>query len=237
LTTKEIVSTYTKVLEMAKDISVNPNISVKKLSNSIKKYGTSTTKPEEILLLVDNTFTGSGKQGMFLTENYLFAFTKISGKFSIKLNEVITICPHIKKALGIPIIGITVNNDYFISLPGLGEELKEGDHSVLAILLLCLFLEEVCGCEIVSEDDENTMLPQKEENRINTTTDEANIFTDFPSRVKTKSKYRICKNCGLPFTPPSFGERAKFGILGNMALPGLGFFLKHKMKKYCHLCR
>ena len=95
----------------------------------------------------------------------------------------------------------------------------------------CSFTQEIY------KDDENTMLPQKEENRINTTTDEDNIFTDFPSRVKTKSKYRICKNCGLPFTPPSFGERAKFGILGNMALPGLGFFLKHKMKKYCHLCR
>ena len=238
MTTKDVVSNFSKVLEMAKDISVNPKISSKKLSNAIKKYGTSTTKPDEILLLIDNTITGSGKQGLFITENYLFAFTEISGKFSIKLNEVVTISPQVKKALGIPIIGIMVNNDYFISLPGLGEELKEGENSVIAILLLCLFLVEVCGCELVPEDEGgNTRLPNKEKKREKTTAREEVSLTEFPSRAKTKSNYRICKKCGLPFTPSSFGERAKFGILGNIVLPGLGFYFRHKMKKYCPFCR
>tara|TARA_B110000438_G_scaffold273746_1_gene293389 strand:+ start:151 stop:954 length:804 start_codon:yes stop_codon:yes gene_type:complete len=154
VTTGESLLKFGALLQLARDISVKPNICSKKLSNAIKKYGSTLIKTDEILLLVDNTFFGSAKQGLIITESNLYAFSRISGKFSIKLDEVLTINPHIKKAMGIPIAGITINSEYFISLPGLNEELNDGKGKLMAILLLSLFLVEVCGCQIISEEDE-----------------------------------------------------------------------------------
>ena len=140
------------VLRLIKDVTLCPKITPKKARNAIKKYGEKSLQPEDILLIIDNTIFRSAKQGMFLTEDTLYAFSEYSGKYSIKLSEIKTLEPKLESPLKVPLIGITVNQDYFISLPGLLEMVEQGEDSMPAILLLALFFSETLPCEIIGGD-------------------------------------------------------------------------------------
>ena len=140
------------VLRLIKDVTLCPKILPKKAKNAIKKYGDRSLQPDDVLLIIDNTIFRSAKQGMFLTEDTLYAFSEYSGKFSIKLAEIKTLEPKLERPLKIPLIGMTVNDKYFISLPGLNEMVEQGEDSVPAILLLAVFFSENLSCEIIGGD-------------------------------------------------------------------------------------
>ena len=168
------------LLELIGGVSVSPNIKTRKIRKAKKSYFSSIGMGEdEVILLVDNTLFGSAKQGMALTRNKLFAFSKISGKFSIDLNEIESVSPQLRKALGVvPQPGLVVNGGYFISLPSFSDHsIANGkylesiwnriqshistDESLferglsLALVFFCILLGESIGCQIklVEEQD------------------------------------------------------------------------------------
>ena len=141
-----------QVLRLIKDVTVLSKINPKKAKNAIKKYGDKHLKPEDVLLIIDNTVFRSAKQGMFLTEDSLYAYSEYSGKYSIKLDKINTLKPEINSVLKVPLVGIRVNQEYFISLPGLNEMIVHNEDSAPAILLLTVFLAKTLSCEIIQEE-------------------------------------------------------------------------------------
>mgnify|MGYP006094595417 FL=1 len=137
------------VLTKVKDITIFPKIYPKKASKAIKSYGDKALKNEDILLLVDNTILRSSKQGMFLTEDRLFAFSAFSGKFSIPLKDITKLRPLIEKRVKVPIFGFEINDNYFVSCPGLAEVITEGEMSKTGLEILLLVLATIIQCEIV----------------------------------------------------------------------------------------
>ena len=140
-----------QVSRLINDVTVLSKINPKKAMNAIKKYGKKSLNPEDILLIIDNTMLRSAKQGMFLTEEYLYAFSEYSGKYSIKLSETKSLKPEINTVLKVPLVGIRVNQEYFISLPGLNVMITHKADSAPAILLLTVFLASTLSCEIIQE--------------------------------------------------------------------------------------
>jgi len=123
------------VLRLINDVTLGSKIHPKKAKNAIKKYGDRSLQPDDVLLIIDNTIFRSAKQGMFLTEA-----------------EIKTLEPKLERPLKVPLIGMTVNDEYFISLPGLNEMVEQGEDSVPAILLLAVFFSENLSCEIIGGD-------------------------------------------------------------------------------------
>ena len=137
------------LLRRINDVTLWPKISKRKAKNAIKKYGNSHIKSEDVMLIIDNTILRSSKQGMFLTNDSLFAFSEYSGKYSIKIEQILFVEPKIKSVLRTPLVGIEINKEYFMSLPGLNEMIEYDEESIPAILVLCLFLNEISPCQIV----------------------------------------------------------------------------------------
>lgn len=133
--TRETIQQYT-VLSLVDDVTIFPKISKKKARNAIKSYANNLIKRNDLLLLIDNTILRSGKQGMFITKEELFAFSSYSGKFNISLSDIKTLRPEVKSILRVPVCGIYVNEDYFISLPGLGKEIHHQDIRTTGIEIL-----------------------------------------------------------------------------------------------------
>jgi hypothetical protein len=119
--TKEEIQKH-PVLAIVNDITIFPKINLRKASKAIRAYGDKYLRPDDLLMLVDNTIFRTAKQGMFLTNEKLFAFSSFSGKFSIPLSEIRTLKPEIKTALKIELYGFSLNENYFVSLPGLGKK-------------------------------------------------------------------------------------------------------------------
>ena len=233
------VSRFREILGICKDVSLHPDIDRKKSMNAIRKYGDPGIHPDDILLLIDNTILGSSSQGMFITEERLFAYSKISGKFSIELGEIVTIRPEVRKALAIPIVGIAINEEYFVSLPGMGELLEDETGSQYAILTLAAFFIEALQCELLLDEE-----PQKEQSEpLHNETQSKDLISnernivDSGSSIFSNDNIRFCKKCGMPFVLMPFRDRAKISVAGNIAFFGLGYYFGRKMKKFCPSCR
>ena len=154
------------LLKLCGDISIKPDIKPKKIKKAIKSYAPGNIESDQVLILIDNTVFGSGKQGMMLTEDMLFAFSNISGKYSIKVKDLESVSPQLRKALGVvPQIGLVLNGGYFVSLPGMVEDRDKirdylewggvlvGSELSPAIVLFSLFLHKALGCELILEKE------------------------------------------------------------------------------------
>lgn len=150
------------LLKLCGDISIKPDIKPKKIKKAIKSYASGNIESDQVLILIDNTVFGSGKQGMMLTEEMLFAFSNISGKYSIRLKDLESVSPQLRKSLGVvPQIGLILNSGYFLSLPGMVEDCDKirdhiGEEGILvgnelnpAIVYFSLFLHNTLGCELI----------------------------------------------------------------------------------------
>jgi len=139
---------HASILRMIHDVTLWPKINPKKAKNAIKKYGSKGLEPDDVLLIIDNTILRSAKQGMFLTADTLFAFSEYSKKFSIKISEIHSLKPKVERPLGVPVVGIEINSEYFMALPGLNEEIKVENELFPAVLILSIFLGQTASCEI-----------------------------------------------------------------------------------------
>ena len=88
---------------------------------------------------------------MFITANRLFAYSEISGKYSIPLSDIGTIKLEIRSPLRVKLPGITINGDYFISLPGMGQVIEYETARHPALLVLATFMVQALGCELTAE--------------------------------------------------------------------------------------
>ena len=147
----ETVHMFSPIFELCTDVSVIPSINSRKVTKAIRKYGDSSLEPDDVLLLIDNTILRSAKQGMFITENRLFAYSEISGKYSIGLSDIETIKIEIRSPLRVKIPGITINGDYFVSLPGMGQSIEYETARHPALLVLATFMVQALGCELTAE--------------------------------------------------------------------------------------
>lgn len=131
------------ILTLVDDITIFPKIDYKKAKKAARSYGDKGFQPTEILLLIDNTILRTAKQGMFLSEDKLYAFSSYSGKYSIALSDIKTLRPEIKSILRVPVCGIYVNENYFMSLPGLLKEVRHGDVNIHGIEILNFVLKSI----------------------------------------------------------------------------------------------
>ena len=74
-------------LSWEKSLFFKPNIPKHKLVNSLK-YFAGDILEEDVLVLLDITFGGTGKRGMALTNKKLYALCKKSGPKQIELNAI-----------------------------------------------------------------------------------------------------------------------------------------------------
>ena len=148
------------------DISILPKINSRKVKRAIKSYVPGRNiRSEPVLLLVDNTLLRSGKQGMIITPRMLYSFSNISGKFSIKLEDIESVSPQVRYALGNAQLGIVVNGKDFLSLPGLTEDshifrdfvewegVLVGEEFSPAILYFSIFLHKALACELILDKE------------------------------------------------------------------------------------
>ena len=140
---------WRNVLNLIGDISIHPKIDNKKTRKAIKSYTNKSLNHEDVLLLVDNTLFRSAKQGMLLTNTHLYAFSNYSGKYSIKLEDIVSLKPELKTHLKIPLVGIVVNEEYFVSLPGLNQLISDEQTSQSALIVFLGVLISVLGCKII----------------------------------------------------------------------------------------
>ena len=145
---------FSAIFELCTDASVTPNINGRKATKAIRKYGDSSLEPDDVLLLIDNTILRSAKQGMFITEDRLFAYSQISGKYSIGLSDIEAIKVEIRNPLRVKIPGITINGDYFVSLPGMGQAIEYESTRHPALLILATFMVQALGCKLITDEQE-----------------------------------------------------------------------------------
>lgn len=148
---QEKIRWFSPIFELCTDVSVSPEINHRKAAKAISKYGDSNLDPDDVLLLIDNTILRSGKQGMFITANRLFAYSEISGKYSIPLSDIEAIKLEIRSPLRVKIPGITINGEYFISLPGMGQIIEYETARHAALFVLATFMMQALGCELTAE--------------------------------------------------------------------------------------
>jgi len=148
---RENIRNFGPIFELCTDVSTTPEIDHRKAAKAIAKYGDSDLDTDDVLLLIDNTILRSAKQGMFITANRLFAYSEISGKYSILLSEIRTIKLEIRRPLRVKLPGITINGDYFISLPGMGQIIEYETTRHPALLVLATFMVQALGCELTTE--------------------------------------------------------------------------------------
>ena len=143
------IKNWRNVLNLIVDISIHPKIDNKKTRKAIKSYANKSLNHEDVLLLVDNTLFRSAKQGMILTNSHLYAFSNYSGKYSIKLEDIVSLRPELKTHLKIPLVGIVVNEEYFVSLPGLNQLISDEQTSQSAVIIFLGVLVSILECEVV----------------------------------------------------------------------------------------
>jgi hypothetical protein len=105
--------------------------------------------------------------------------------------------------------------------------------------LLTAFFVEAFGCELLIDEDveEEKSKPSRDISKRNEFTKERVTTMEYREPHLSNKSIRSCKKCGASFILTPFRERAGLSIMGNMALPGLGFFFGRKLKRYCPNCR
>ena len=148
---REAVRRFSPIFELCTDVSTPSDIDHRKAAKAIAKYGDSDLDTDDVLLLIDNTILRSAKQGMLITEDRLFAYSEISGKYSVPLADIETIKLEIRSPLRVKLPGITINGGYFVSLPGMGQSIEYETARHPAILVLATFMVQALGCELTAE--------------------------------------------------------------------------------------
>ena len=148
---REAVRRFSPIFELCTDVSTPSDIDHRKAAKAIAKYGDRALQPDDVLMLIDNTILRSAKQGILITEDRLFAYSEISGKYSVPLADIETIKLEIRSPLRVKLPGITINGDYFVPLPGMGQVIEYETARHPALLILATFMVQALGCELTAE--------------------------------------------------------------------------------------
>lgn len=127
-----------------------PDIPLKKLGNAIHSYAPSI-QIDDVLVLVDDTFFGSAKDGLIITTDRIFAKELASKPISFSLASITGIGVEQKKIL--------INDTPFVELPSIADE---------DIILLVELISVLSNCRE----------PSSEENHINHAVEEAVALGD-----------------------------------------------------------
>lgn len=111
--------------EIRNRIFVTPDIPVKKLTAARSQF---VTRDDEVIVLYDDTVFGSGKDGIAITENYIYAKQLWEIPKSIKISSIRSITSQ-SKALNN--LEIYINNNLFITV----STLDKADHEFLVGIL------------------------------------------------------------------------------------------------------
>lgn len=111
--------------EIRNRIFVTPDIPVKKLNAARSQF---VTRDDEVIVLYDDTVFGSGKDGIAITENYIYAKQLWEIPKSIKISSIRSITSQ-SKALNN--LEIYINNNHFMTV----SSSDKADHEFLVGIL------------------------------------------------------------------------------------------------------
>lgn len=72
-------------------VYIHPDIPIKKLNNAISSYANSDIKPEDVMILLDDSVFGGAKDGVLLTKDFLFAKSSSNKPVFFKIDNIKTI--------------------------------------------------------------------------------------------------------------------------------------------------
>ena len=72
-------------------VYIHPNIPLKKINNAIDSYGNSDIRPEDVMILLDDSVFGSAKDGVLLTKDFIFAKLSSNKPVFFKIDNIKTI--------------------------------------------------------------------------------------------------------------------------------------------------
>lgn len=162
-------------------ILASPDIPHKKLANARKGF---ITRADEVFLLVDDTVFGSGKDGLAITENYIYAKQLFEIPKSIKISSIRSLEYESKRVN----LDIYINNNLFLTL----SSLERQDHDYLMAILQAAKEAATEGSLEPNQNEESPDIVEKDE--VPTLScDECNV--DLPPNAK------FCLECGAKVLP------------------------------------
>ena len=89
----EMISSLDGISDIVKQdyVYIHPNIPLKKLNNAIESYANSDIKPEDVMILLDDSVFGSAKDGVLLTKDFIFAKLSSNKPVFFKIDNIKTI--------------------------------------------------------------------------------------------------------------------------------------------------
>ncbi|WIW95454.1 zinc ribbon domain-containing protein [Altererythrobacter rubellus] len=133
-------------------ILASPDIPHKKLANARKGF---ITRTDEVFLLVDDTVFGSGKDGLAITEKYIYAKQLFEIPKSIKISSIRSLEYESKRVN----LDIYINNNLFLTL----SSLERQDHDYLMAILQAAKEAATEGSLEPNQNEESPDLVEKED--------------------------------------------------------------------------
>jgi len=162
-------------------ILASPDIPHKKLANARKGF---ITRADEVFLLVDDTVFGSGKDGLAITEKYIYAKQLFEIPKSIKISSIRSLEYESKRVN----LDIYINNNLFLTL----SSLERQDHDYLMAILQAAKEAATEGSLEPNQNEESPDIVEKDE--VPTLScDECNV--ELPPNAK------FCLECGAKVLP------------------------------------
>ena len=176
-------------------IFVGPDIPAKKLVNAQNKY---ITRNDPIVALIDDTLFGSAKDGLAISENYVYAKGTLGDIKSVKISSIRSVSSQSNK-LGS--LDIYFGGNLFVTLSTIDKE----DHDfVIGILKAAFAASKVSAPAKVSNKPKAAAEPKLETSKLKTTAVAcAECSVSLPAGAK------FCLECGAKVVPRGICQECK----------------------------
>lgn len=134
----EILTNHCLLLSNEKRIKNNkfhlhPLIPPKKKTNAVNNYGTDFHDKEVIFFLYDSSPFGSGKTGIFLTDQFLYCYLNGESKTKINISKIENVMIKSSVVKG----ELYINNHYMGFYPSLGTTMKNDFYNIFNGIFKC----------------------------------------------------------------------------------------------------